>query len=104
MEFLPPPNLNRETTFFMGSTRVAIFISLLFLPLLLLCKALSEGSIPTPAMGTSGRVARVAIAQLCSTRDKHSNLRNVAICAAWAKREKATMLFLPECLGFMGDK
>ncbi|KAL7529488.1 hypothetical protein ACHAWF_003003, partial [Thalassiosira exigua] len=55
------------------------------------------------AMGTTSRVARAAIAQLRSTRDKHSNLLNVAKCAGWAKRDGAKMLFLPECFGFMGD-
>mmetsp|Transcript_10481 Transcript_10481/g.22399 ORF Transcript_10481/g.22399 Transcript_10481/m.22399 type:complete len:409 (+) Transcript_10481:134-1360(+) len=103
MEFLPPSNYSEEKTFFMKPTRIPIYVSLFLLPLLYRCRALSDGSIPTPTMGSTGRVARAAIAQLCSTRNKHSNLRNVAICAAWAKREKASMLFLPECLGFMGD-
>ncbi|KAL7539701.1 hypothetical protein ACHAXR_009508 [Thalassiosira sp. AJA248-18] len=52
---------------------------------------------------SSQRVARAAIAQLRSTKDKHSNLINIAKCAGWAKRDGADMLFLPECLGFMGD-
>ena len=52
---------------------------------------------------TSPRVARAAIAQLRSTRDKQSNLMNVAKCAGWAQRDGAQMMFLPECLGFMGD-
>ena len=46
---------------------------------------------------------RAAIAQLRSTNDKIDNLINVAKCAGWAKRNGAIMLFLPECLGFMGD-
>jgi deaminated glutathione amidase len=52
---------------------------------------------------SSTRIARVAIAQLRSTRNKHTNLINIAKTAGWAKREGATMLFLPECLGFIGD-
>eukprot|EP00578_Thalassiosira_sp_NH16_P017226 CAMPEP_0181106496 /NCGR_PEP_ID=MMETSP1071-20121207/16562_1 /TAXON_ID=35127 /ORGANISM="Thalassiosira sp., Strain NH16" /LENGTH=376 /DNA_ID=CAMNT_0023189905 /DNA_START=143 /DNA_END=1273 /DNA_ORIENTATION=+ len=49
------------------------------------------------------RIARAAVAQLRSTNDKRSNLLNIAKCAGWAKRDGARMLFLPECLGFMGD-
>ena len=55
------------------------------------------------AMTTPSNAARAAIAQLRSTRDKRSNLLDVAKCAGWAKREGACMLFLPECLGFVGD-
>eukprot|EP00581_Thalassiosira_minuscula_P010521 CAMPEP_0183711036 /NCGR_PEP_ID=MMETSP0737-20130205/6634_1 /TAXON_ID=385413 /ORGANISM="Thalassiosira miniscula, Strain CCMP1093" /LENGTH=428 /DNA_ID=CAMNT_0025939439 /DNA_START=127 /DNA_END=1414 /DNA_ORIENTATION=+ len=54
-------------------------------------------------MSASPRIARAAVAQLRSTRDKRTNLVNVARCAGWAKRDGAQMLFLPECLGFMGD-
>ena len=54
-------------------------------------------------MGSTSRIARAAIAQLCATNNKQSNLINVAKCAALAKRSGAQMLFLPECLGFMGD-
>ena len=91
------------------STSKIFFVSLSYASvdsLLLLCHqvlALSDAS-SSPAMGTSSRVARAAIAQLCSTRDKQSNLINIAKCAGWAQREHAQMLFLPECLGFMGDK
>jgi len=52
---------------------------------------------------TSRRIAKAAIAQLCATNNKQSNLMNVAKCAALAKQQGAQMLFLPECLGFMGD-
>lgn len=48
-------------------------------------------------------ISRAAIGQLRSTRDKRSNLINIAKCAGWAQRAGAHMLFLPECLGFMGD-
>lgn len=48
-------------------------------------------------------ISRAAVGQLRSTRDKRSNLINIAKCAGWAQREGAHMLFLPECLGFMGD-
>lgn len=44
-----------------------------------------------------------AIAQLCSTSDKFQNLCNIAQCAGYAKRKGASMLFLPECLGFIGS-
>jgi len=47
--------------------------------------------------------SRAAIAQLRSTSSKRANLLSVARCTGWAKREGASMLFLPECLGFMGD-
>jgi predicted amidohydrolase len=52
---------------------------------------------------SAARLARVAIGQLRSTSNKHANLINVAKCAGWAKKAGADMLFLPECLGFMGD-
>jgi predicted amidohydrolase len=65
--------------------------------------ALLSGLFPSAAMATPSTTARVAIAQLRSTRDKCSNLLDVAKCAGWAKREGARMLFLPECLGFVGD-
>jgi len=57
----------------------------------------------TSSSSTTRRLARVAIAQLRSTRNKHINLVNIAKTAGWAQREGAKMLFLPECLGFMGD-
>ena len=46
---------------------------------------------------------RVAVAQLLSTSDKLRNLSDVAKCAGWAKRGGASMLFLPECFGFIGS-
>lgn len=57
------------------------------------------------AMATSSTngLVRVAIAQLRSTRNKNLNLVNIAKTAGWAVRDGAKMLFLPECLGFMGD-
>mmetsp|Transcript_10024 Transcript_10024/g.14871 ORF Transcript_10024/g.14871 Transcript_10024/m.14871 type:complete len:379 (+) Transcript_10024:30-1166(+) len=57
-------------------------------------------SIPT---STTRAISRIAIAQLRSTRNKHTNLINIAKTAGWAKRDGAKMLFLPECLGFIGD-
>lgn len=44
-----------------------------------------------------------AIAQLCSTSNKLHNLYNIAHCAGWAKKHGASMLFLPECFGFIGS-
>ena len=52
---------------------------------------------------TSRRIAKAAIAQLCATNNKQSNLIIIAKCAGLAKQAGAQMLFLPECLGFMGD-
>jgi len=46
---------------------------------------------------------RAAIAQLCSTANKHRNLLNIAKCANQAKEQCASMLFLPECCGFLGS-
>lgn len=48
-------------------------------------------------------ITRIAVGQLRSTSNKQSNLIDVAKCAGWAKKSGAAMLFLPECLGFMGD-
>ena len=44
-----------------------------------------------------------AIAQLRSTSSKFQNLVNVAKCARMAKTQGASMLFLPENFGFMGE-
>ncbi|CAJ1954336.1 unnamed protein product [Cylindrotheca closterium] len=44
-----------------------------------------------------------AIAQLKSTSDKLANLASVAECARLARHKKASMLFLPECFGFIGE-
>ncbi|KAL7486244.1 hypothetical protein ACHAW6_011842 [Cyclotella cf. meneghiniana] len=63
---------------------------------------LSNSNQVVPSM-RNGRVSRAAIAQIRSTSDKISNLINIAKCAGWAKHSGADMLFLPECLGFMGD-
>lgn len=46
---------------------------------------------------------RAAIAQLRSTSNKLDNLVSVAKCAAMAKQQGASMLFLPECFGFIGE-
>ncbi len=44
-----------------------------------------------------------AVAQLRSTSDKFRNLIDIATCARLAKSEGASMLFLPECFGFIGE-
>ena len=44
-----------------------------------------------------------AVAQMRSTSDKVRNLMDVAVCARMAKSEGASMLFLPECFGFIGE-
>lgn len=54
-------------------------------------------------MSMSSTVTRIAIGQLRSTNNKHKNLIDVAKCAGWAKQSGVSMIFLPECLGFMGD-
>jgi len=75
-------------------------IYVLLLPLYYMDKATTAMSIPT---STTRAISRIAIAQLRSTRNKHTNLINIAKTAGWAKRDGAKMLFLPECLGFIGD-
>jgi predicted amidohydrolase len=53
--------------------------------------------------------SKIAAAQLCSKSSKWENLLNVAKCAGWAttvtKQETTpcSMLFLPECFGFLGS-
>ena len=69
------------------------------IPALLLLSLLSY----TAAMSSTRAISRIAVAQLRSTKNKHSNLINIAKTAGWAKRDGAKMLFLPECLGFIGD-
>lgn len=44
-----------------------------------------------------------AVAQLRATSDKYQNLVDVATCARNAKAKGASMLFLPECFGFIGE-
>ena len=44
-----------------------------------------------------------AVAQMRSTSDKVRNLMDVAVCARMARSEGASMLFLPECFGFIGE-
>jgi len=46
--------------------------------------------------------ARAAVAQLRSSSDKILNLVDVAKCAGWASGQQASILFLPECFGFIG--
>jgi predicted amidohydrolase len=48
-------------------------------------------------------VAIAAVAQLRSTSNKFQNLLDIACCARMAKHEGASMMFLPECFGFMGE-
>eukprot|EP00751_Fragilariopsis_kerguelensis_P023759 CAMPEP_0170875624 /NCGR_PEP_ID=MMETSP0734-20130129/29062_1 /TAXON_ID=186038 /ORGANISM="Fragilariopsis kerguelensis, Strain L26-C5" /LENGTH=326 /DNA_ID=CAMNT_0011257215 /DNA_START=137 /DNA_END=1117 /DNA_ORIENTATION=+ len=56
---------------------------------------------PVPTDESSKPIA--AIAQLRSTSNKFQNLVDVAICARLAKSKGASMLFLPECFGFIGE-
>ena len=62
--------------------------------------AMSDRSITTSTSSQMNR--KIAVAQLCSTDCKLANLLNVAQCAGWASREKCSILFLPECFGFLG--
>lgn len=48
-------------------------------------------------------VQKIAVAQLCSTSSKLDNLFDIARCAGWARKEGCSMIFLPECFGFMGE-
>jgi len=57
--------------------------------------------VPIPTDESSKPIA--AIAQLRSTSNKFQNLIDVAICARLAKSKGASMLFLPECFGFIGE-
>ena len=60
--------------------------------------------LPTATKATATTTTRrAAIAQLCSTKNKYTNLLNIAKCAGYAKSNNAVMLFLPECCGFMGE-
>ena len=52
---------------------------------------------------SAGKKRVAAIAQLRSTSNRLQNLIDVAICARLAKTQGASMLFLPECFGFMGE-
>eukprot|EP00984_Skeletonema_dohrnii_P011340 scaffold4515_cov124-Skeletonema_dohrnii-CCMP3373.AAC.7 len=83
----------------MGNLSTIYFYSVL-LPLYYMDKATTTMSI---SPSTTRAISRIAIAQLRSTRNKHTNLINIAKTAGWAKRDGAKMLFLPECLGFIGD-
>ena len=59
------------------------------------CRAMSSAS--------TKPLRRAAIAQLCSTSSKLQNLIDVAKCAGQASQLGASMLFLPECFGFIGS-
>ena len=69
-------------------------------PLLSICMSTMSSALSTSA-ASKRRIA--AIAQLRSTSSKYRNLLDVAHCARLAKLEGASMLFLPECFGFMGE-
>jgi predicted amidohydrolase len=65
---------------------------------------MSSSSSSLPTYGEKIRIKPVAaIAQLRSTSNKVQNLIDVAICARLAKSKGASMLFLPECFGFIGE-
>ena len=54
-------------------------------------------------MTSNSKPGRAALAQLTSTSNKVDNLINTAKCAGWGRKQGASILFLPECFGFMGE-
>lgn len=68
-----------------------------------------SSSLSTPGLAPNSEEDSVntnpiaAVAQLRSTSDKFRNLLDVATCARLAKSKGASMLFLPECFGFIGE-
>ena len=66
------------------------------------CVFVGSAWVTCRAMSTNGS-RRAAIAQLWSTSNKISNLVDVAKCAGLAREQGASMLFLPECFGFMSE-
>jgi len=75
----------------------------------------ASAAMSTSTTATAGKTTRIAVGQVRATSDKFSNLLNVAKCAGWAAspsssaetergtHNKCTMLFLPECFGYMGE-
>ena len=63
----------------------------------------TPGSTPNSEGGSAKTNPIAAVAQLRSTSDKFRNLLDVATCARLAKSKGASMLFLPECFGFIGE-
>ena len=55
----------------------------------------------TTTSATTKALPIAAIAQLRSTSNKLENLINISKCARMANEQGASMLFLPECFGFM---
>jgi len=64
---------------------------------------LTPKSVATEGEGNESKKPIAAIAQLRSTSDKFRNLVDIATCARFAKSKGASMLFLPECFGFIGE-
>jgi deaminated glutathione amidase len=63
----------------------------------------STSVLKSQAMSTAKSLpSRIAVAQLCSTSSKWDNLLHIAMCAGWSSRSGCSMLFLPECAGFLG--
>jgi hypothetical protein len=52
--------------------------------------------------GQSCNARTIAVGQVCSTSSKWENLLNAAMCAGWSSNLDCSMLFLPECFGFLG--
>jgi len=73
----------------------------MLLPLVIVLHLTIAAPLLSAAVATMN--SRAAIAQLRSTSSKSANLFEIARCMGWAKKEGASMLFLPECLGFVGD-
>ena len=69
------------------------------------CLLLHANILKSRAMSSSAfldGLPKIAIGQLCSTSSKWNNLLNIAMCAGWSSHSGCSMLFLPECAGFLG--
>jgi predicted amidohydrolase len=96
-----------------SSRSLASLQSCVFCTVIGLVRSMSTS--PVLASSSGPKSCRIAVAQVCSTASKWSNLNNVAKCAGWATRpesaagsdegkdEPCQMLFLPECFGFLGS-
>jgi deaminated glutathione amidase len=64
----------------------------------------STSVLKSRAMSTTAKSVRprIAVGQLCSTSSKWDNLLHIAMCAGWSSHSGCSMLFLPECAGFLG--
>lgn len=59
----------------------------------------SHGAI---SLAITPKMSKIAVGQVCATTSKWQSLLNAARCAGWASTD-CSMLFLPECFGFLGS-